>query len=110
MLAQRESSGYRLYSPDDVQWIRYLHRYMRDAQVSPRQLARILGWLPLKEIRARLLGEACHIAAPKGICWHGNHDPVRSRICRACPTYQHKDLALDFERIFEARLRERFPN
>lgn len=104
LLPQRESSGYRLYSPADAKWIMELRSFMAATGTGPRALARIMRWLPLPAIRAHFLGAECKIANPKDICWKGNTDSVRSRICRSCPTYEHKRWALEYERHFTASL------
>lgn len=105
VLPQRESSGYRLYSSDDVQWIIELRSFMTATGTGPRALARIMRWLPLSEIRTQILGTSCEIATPAAICWSGHTTPIHTRLCRACPAYNNKSYVLEFERHFTASLR-----
>lgn len=105
ILAQRESSGYRTFTPDDVAWLRALQAYFETTQNSPRCLATLLAWLPLQELRTQVLGEICPVQADGAACWSRSATPTCTRMCRACPAYAAKALALDFEKNFVARRR-----
>lgn len=104
LLPQRESSGFRFYSNADVEWILMLRDFMNDTGTSPRALARLMGWLPLAAIRTQVLGAACNIATPYDICWVENTSAVNARICRSCPAYEYKHIALAYQLHFKAEL------
>lgn len=105
VLPQREPSGYRTYSQDDVMWLLTLRAYFAATHDSPRCLAQLLAWLPMRELHRIFAGTVCACKPNGGVCWSVGATPAQSRICRSCPAYQHKDVALDPRRFFEARLR-----
>lgn len=102
ILPQREASGYRTYNQNDVEWLLTLKGYFSTSHDSPRCLAELLAWLPLRDLRARLMNARCTCKPTGGVCWGVADSLVQVRICRDCPAYTHKAVALEPRRFFEA--------
>lgn len=105
ILPQRESSGYRTYTQDDVAWLMQLKEYFAATNDSPRCLAELLAWLPLRQLRMQMLDIQCTCKPGGGVCWSVGGSPLQVRICRDCPAYANKAVALEPRKFFEARWR-----
>lgn len=103
ILPQREASGYRTYAHSDVEWLLTLKAHFAASHSSPRCLADILAWLPMRELRSQLSQSQCTCRPEGGVCWLAGETTLQVRICRDCPAYANKDVALDLRRFFEAR-------
>ncbi len=107
VLPCRETSGLRLYSISDVQWLQAVRDYLRSNLLGPVGLAWLIRIANLSRLRRDELGEACGDETREAICWLAcaDKDGARNR-CRLCPAYRNKSLVLDFEANFDVRLRK----
>ena len=105
LLPQRDASGQRLYTDDDVTWVQALQEYFRETHTGPHSAALLLSFLPADELRAHAGLSACARAQDDSICWQSaGQDASLREECRACPAYQGKELALSFRDHFHVML------
>ncbi len=101
--------GRRFYSLSDIEWIRSMREYFRSTHTGPHALAQLLRCLPGIEIRQLYAGLSdCTIfGTDEAICWQTRvrANPEEVSVCRSCPTYRRKAMAMTPCASFSIRLR-----
>ncbi len=106
LLPDRDSRGNRLYSKNEVEWVKMLQQFFRDTHTGPHAAVQLLALLPSQKLRQRILGVPCRRAKDNTICWLSCGDDAGYRAeCRSCPAYLGKEMALRFGDYFDVVLR-----
>lgn len=101
LLPRLTRSAQRLYSPRDVAWLLQVQAFQQSTSLGPLTVRYLIRLIPNKKVRQVFLDSPCSYDMDSDICWKSamNNGEMRS-VCRNCPTYQRKDMALDIRKYF----------
>jgi MerR family transcriptional regulator/heat shock protein HspR len=97
LIAHRNESGHRLFSPEDIERIRCLRSAINEQKISIQGIRRILGMLPcwrIKNCPAEARTACPAFSSHDGPCWTvtGRRWECQGDICRSCAVYlEHAD-------------------
>ena len=105
VLPDRDSSGQRLYTDDDVAWIQAMQEYFRETHTGPHSVSLLMSFLPVDQIRIHAGLGPCERSEDSAICWQSSEqDTTLRQECRSCPVYRGKEMALSFHDHFQVML------
>jgi MerR family transcriptional regulator/heat shock protein HspR len=99
LIAHRNESGHRLFSPEDIERIRCLRAAINQQKISIQGIRRILGMLPcwrIKNCPEHARSECPAFRFHEGPCWTatGRRWECQGEVCRSCDVYrQHAECS-----------------